>query len=442
MEFKNPFKKAAPKPSEEIGVSGVHISSGYVHEEFLPELRGDRGRRMYREMADNDAVIGAILYAIDMLLRSADWMVEAPEDVTPEEADQYVQFLEEVLFEDMSHTWEDTISEILSMLVYGWSYFEVVTKVRGGDAKNPARKSKFTDGYIGIRKIAPRAQSTLDKWEIDEDGGIAGMWQIPPNGGASSFLPIDKCLLFRTRSGGGNPEGRSVLRNAYKSYHILKNIQIIEAIGIERELAGLPVVRIPASVINGAANGDATAQAQMAAYQKVARDLKMNEQGALIIPSDTYRDNEGSPTGQRMVEVELMSSSGTRAIDTGATIRRYQTDIAMTVLAEMILLGMGDSGNRSLGETKADMFNQSLQGYLTSISAVFNRFLIPRLWKMNGFKHEIMPTLKAGNIAPVDLTELGDFVNKLAGSGAPLFPDDELENYLRGKAGLPEGRVE
>lgn len=427
----NPFSKAdTPKasPSEEVGVSGVTIQSGFVLDEFLPELRGDRGRKMYREMADNDAVIGAILYAIDMILRSADWMVEAPEDAMPEEAEQYVQFLENVLFEDMSHTWEDTISEVLSMLVFGWSYFETVYKKR-------------SDGYWGIRKLAPRSQLSLDRWEIDEEGGIAGMWQYPPNGGAPIFIPIEKSLLFRTRSAGGNPEGRAIIRNAYKSYHILKNVQMIEAIGIERELAGLPVIRIPASIINNAANGDANAQAQLAAYKQVARDLKLNEQGSLIIPSDTYKDPDGKPTGEKMVDVELMSSSGSRAIDTGAVVRRYQTDIAMSVLAEFIMLGAGTTGSRALGESKNAMFLQSLQGYLNNIAATFNRFLIPRLWAMNGFSHDTMPYLKAGSITPTNLEAVGKFITAMAGAGAPLFPDVDLENYLRDEAGWPE-RVE
>jgi hypothetical protein len=34
--------------------------------------------------------------------------------------------------DDMSHTWDDMISEILTMLVYGWSWHEIVYKKRVG----------------------------------------------------------------------------------------------------------------------------------------------------------------------------------------------------------------------------------------------------------------------------------------------------------------------
>jgi len=47
----------------------------------------------------------------------------------------------------------------------------------------------------------------------------------------------------------------SILRNAYTSYEYVNNLQSIEAIAVERELAGIPVARIPAEYLSG----DATA---------------------------------------------------------------------------------------------------------------------------------------------------------------------------------------
>ena len=416
---------------DEIGVSGVNIQSGHVYEEFLVDLQGEKGRRKYREMSENDAVIGAILNAIEMTIRSANWNIKASED-DPEEKGK--EFLESVL-DDMSFTWEDTISEILTMLPYGWQYSEMVAKRRmGPDQKDPSKRSKHNDGLIGIRKIAPRSQQTLDRWETDEDGGVRGMWQQPPNGGASVFIPIERSLLFRTVTANGNPEGRSILRKAYTSYHKLTNIQAIEAIAIERELAGLPVVRIPKEYLTSTKSEIVAIKNQ---YIKMARDLKFNSQGAVLIPSDSYKDKDGNPTSEKLVDIDLMSASGSRTIDTGATVRRYQQDIAMTVLADFILLGMGKTGSFSLSKDKTSMFNNSLIGYMNSMAAVFNRFMIPRLWEWNSFPVETMPELVPGKVAPVDLEVLGDYISKLSLSGVPLFPNEELENYVLEEAGLP-----
>ena len=52
----------AEKPDlQELGSTGLRRSGGTVYEEFLVNLRGLRGFRVYREMADNDPTIGSII---------------------------------------------------------------------------------------------------------------------------------------------------------------------------------------------------------------------------------------------------------------------------------------------------------------------------------------------------------------------------------------------
>lgn len=421
------MSKSVKKASitSEMGVSGVHISSGYVYEEFLPELRGPRGMRTYRQMRDNDATIGALISAIDMLLRSVEWHAEAAEGGEVE-----AEWLDTV-FTDMDHTWEDFISNVLTMLPFGWSYFELVFKRR------LIGKSKFEDGKIGIHKIAERAQETLDRWQMDpKNQNVEGMWQQPPDIGTTIFIPIQKALHFRTAAHKNNPEGRSILRNAYSSWYYLKNIQRIEAIAIERELAGLPIVRIPSEYLD--ANADADKAAVRAQFEKAARDLKFNEQGALVIPSDPYEDAEGNPSTMRKVEIDLISSAGTRSIDTSAVVTRYQQDIVRTVLADFLLLGAGERGSFALSKSKTDLFLKSLESYINNIAAVINRQLIPKLWALNGFDLNKMPTYVPGEVAPVDLEEFGNYIQRIAAAGVQISGDEETEGVIRGAAGLPE----
>ena len=59
----------------EVGRIGQKRYGGVFYEEFLPELRGRRGMAAYSEMAANDDLVGAILYAIKMLIRQVDWDV-------------------------------------------------------------------------------------------------------------------------------------------------------------------------------------------------------------------------------------------------------------------------------------------------------------------------------------------------------------------------------
>jgi hypothetical protein len=422
---------------EELGVAGAKISNGYVFEEFLPQLQLEKGRRVYREMADNDATVSSILFAVEMVLRAVDWTVEENSETRGTiQAENSAKFIEGALFEDMSHTWDDFISEVLSMIKFGWEYTEIVYKRRvGPDSLDPSFRSKFTDGAIGIRKLANRAQETLERWNIDDHGGVRGLWQMPPYGGILRYIPIEKALLFRPRPNKGSPEGKSALRGAYRSWYFLKNIQEMEAIGIERELNGLPVIKLPNEILKSKNPIDIATKNE---YIKLVRDVKFNEQGGIVIPSDTYFNGDGTRTTNPLVDFSLVSSSGTRSINANEVILRYQRDITRTFLADFLMLGSGDSGSWALSKDKSNLFIRTLSGWLEAAAETLNRYLIPRLWRYNNFDPNYMPFLRPGRIAEADLFELGSYIKDLAGAGATLFPDDDLENELREAADLPE----
>lgn len=102
---------ATPSVITELGVSGLRRTRGWIREEFLPDLRGARGRRVFREMALNDATVGAVLFTYEQLIRQVEWrVVEA--DRTPEGL-LARDLVKGALFEDMSHTWQDALSEML-----------------------------------------------------------------------------------------------------------------------------------------------------------------------------------------------------------------------------------------------------------------------------------------------------------------------------------------
>jgi hypothetical protein len=79
----NPQKQ--PSPWEEVGATGLAQYGGFVREEFLPQLSGDNALRVWREMYDNDPIVGAFMFAITMLMRKVEWRVEPAEASTVEE---------------------------------------------------------------------------------------------------------------------------------------------------------------------------------------------------------------------------------------------------------------------------------------------------------------------------------------------------------------------
>ena len=186
---------AKSTPFVELGVTGLKRTSGYVDEEFLPQLRGRKAVQVYREMSENDAMIGALLFTIENLLRQVEWRV-IPGGKTAEDAQ--AAKLVETCMDDMSHSWPGLISEILSCLTYGWSYHEVVYKRRIGPwEKESVKRSKYTDGLIGWRKIPIRSQETLHRWVFDDTGGLKAMVQLSPPGDQTTVIGSSTSLVFR-----------------------------------------------------------------------------------------------------------------------------------------------------------------------------------------------------------------------------------------------------
>lgn len=410
-----------------VGQTGLRHTGGFIDEELLIDLRGTKGRRVFKEMSDNSPVVGALLFALSALFRSVKWTVQAADEST--EAEEAATFLEEVL-DDMNSPLDSVMTEVASMFIYGFAPIEILYKKRVGPKESdPTKRSRFTDNKIGLRGLPMRAQATVFKWEInDESGDIIGLWQQPISG-RMLFIPIEKLLLFRTTDAGNNPEGRSLLRNAYRPWYYQKRIEEIEAIGLERDAAGLPIVRIPASFMDPTA--DENDKAIYRSYVQLARGIKRDTNEGIVLPSNT------DPQGKLLFDITLLSTAGSRSMDTTKVLERYDRQIAMSALADFIFLGQSSVGSFALSSDKTALFGQALGSFLGAVAGVLNRYLLPRLWELNAMDEATMPQFHFEDVEKPDLAALSSFVSSLSSAGAPMFPDRELENHLREAGGLP-----
>lgn len=417
-----------PKAEMEfVGSSGLRQFGGFVQEEFLPELVGVRGAKVYRQMADNDPIVGAVLFAFTMLIRQADWKVQAVDE--SDEALAAKEFLESIM-DDMGSSWANMVAEICTMFVYGYAPMEVTWKRRvGPDKDDPAERSAYTDRKLAPRSIALRAQVTIVRWDFDtETGEPIGVWQ-QPWAGPMVYIPMEKMLLFRTTAERGNPEGRSILRNAYRPWHYKTRIENIEAIGVERDLAGLPVARIPGQYFQK----DASPQEKgvLATWTALVQNIRRDQKEGIVMPSD--KDGNGNP----LFDLQLINSGGSRTFDTSKIVERYDRGIATSVLADFIFLGQQAVGSFALSSDKTALFATALGGFLKAIAAELNDRLVTAIWDVNGLDRAVMPKFQPGDLEHANLAELADFIQKLSAAGVTLFPDRELENALRTMAGLP-----
>jgi len=403
---------------KQLGTTGLKRYGPYVYEEFLPELRWPRAGKIYQEMADNDPVIGAILYLAEMLIRGTSWSVEPAS--TNKEDTEAAKFLKECM-DDMEMSWPDIISEILSMLTYGFSFHEILYKVRRGPTERSARyRSKFSDGRIGWRNLPVRSQNSLNGWIFNKDNEAVAFEQLAEPDFKKVIIPFSKGLLFRTRVTRDNPEGKSLLRNAYRPWFFKKHFEEIEGIGIERDLAGFPVLQSPEGLDLWNEDDPNMVALRSRAEELVANVRRDSEEGILL------------PFGWKL---ELLTSGSSRQIDIGSTIERYDNRIAITMLSDVILLG-NKSGSFALADTKQSMLAASLQSQLLNIADVFNTDAVPRLFQANNFVGlTSLPKIVPGQIQTPSLKEVALILRSM---GLKINDDRDLQNYLRRIMNMPE----
>jgi len=405
-------KKVPRMDFSEIGVTGLNRWGNSVYEEFLPHLQYPQAAKIYKEMSDNDPTIGAILYMAEQLIKRAGWSVEAASDKSADK--KAAEFLWQCMH-DMSMSWDNTISEILSMFSYGFSFHEIVYKVRGGpNEKNSHRRSKYSDGRIGWAGFPIRSQHTLYGWEFADNGDIKGFIQWAPPKYEKVTIPLSKGLLFRTKVSRDNPEGRSLLRNAYRPWYFKKRIEEIEGIGIERDLAGLPVITPPENVdIWDPTNPEAMRIKAIA--ENLVRNVRRDRSEGVVKPYGW--------------EFELLSTGGTRQFDTNAIINRYDNRIAITMLADIVMMGGDKVGSFALGEVKKSLLAASLEAQIQNIADVFNTYAVPKLFQYNYFRGITdLPKIKPGEVETPDLKELAFL---LRAAGFRISKDLPLMNFIR-----------
>lgn len=408
--------------TDPIGVSGLKRwgNRGMIWEEFLPELRGLRGVKKYKEMWDNDDTIGAVVYIVSVVLRGVKWDVQG-------ENEEDVAFLNSCL-EDMRPGWSNFIAEVLSMIVYGWSWHEIIYKRRAGDNTDESRSSKFSDGKIGWARWDIRSQDSLNEWVWNSAGNLIAMAQQCPPDYAVREIPLSRSLLFRPTSYKSSPEGRSLLRSAYTAWYYKRNIENFRAIGIERDLTGLPVCRMDGATAATLMPDGSTLRDSM---ERIMRSIKNDEQGSLILP--LVRDEQGN----ELVIFELMSSPGQKTFDVNAAIQQYSAKIATCLCADFLQLGHEKVGSLALSSDKTDMFALSLKAILDAIAEPINDYAIPRLLRLNGRSTENLPRISYGDIETPDLNALGGYMERINATGMPLWPNRALEDRLLTSANLP-----
>ena len=200
-------------------VGGLNVFSGRIFEEKEYALRWPNAICTYNEML-KDATIAPAINLVEMAISRVPWQVRVPEG-KEEVLKEKKEFLEQVM-KDLEQPWNVFIRQAATHNTFGFAVSEKVYRER-----TYAKGSKYNDGKIGLKKLAPIAQATIDSWKFSKDGrDLIGLAQRPThmsNRNEASLverddlieIPRKKFLLFRNNPYKDNPEGESPLKHCY-----------------------------------------------------------------------------------------------------------------------------------------------------------------------------------------------------------------------------------
>lgn len=413
------------KTPKELGVTGLRaVGNQVIEDEQAVALVFPQSISTFQKMK-TDPIISGSLFMIKQFVRKVDWNVKPYGGVKATQDDKdKAEFISDALFKHMDRSFDQLISDICSFIENGFAFHEPVYKVHKGG--------------IVWKDIASRHASSIKGFKFNAKGGVEAVEQYVINPSASMFsynttstvdLPYDRLLHFRTDSEKNNPLGKSILKNAYKSWYFKSKLEEFEAIGVEREMNGLPKIEIPIEYFNADPVEEPEKYQVLQEFIRMGTNARNNEQACVLLPSDVDEN------GNKLFTFDLVASKGTRSLDTSKIIERYDFRIAQSLLADFLLMGSSSSGSFALSNNKVTVFMRSLEAYLEVISEQFNRRAIPKLYELNGWDSSRTCTLKHRPISAPTLGEIADFLQK---SAAFITPDKTLENALRLRADLPE----
>ena len=232
--FLSRFGPRRVAPTDTLGAPGTAIFGGYIEErEKSKDLATPEARyRTYADILSNTSIVAAGIRYYANLVGGATWTV------SPSEADSdamYAELAEAALMMDGATPWNRVVRRAAMYRFYGFSVQEWTMARR-------------MDGWLGYSDIAPRAQSTIERWSTDETGVVVGIVQRSPQTHQEIYLPREKVMYIVDDSLSDSPEGLGLFRHLVSPAKRLARYEDLEGFGFETDLRGIPIgTRAPLS---------------------------------------------------------------------------------------------------------------------------------------------------------------------------------------------------
>ena len=422
-------------PTEVVGHSGTPVWSGFIQErEKNQALTGREKFLTYSEVLLNTSIVAAgVRYFLNLVSKAA-WRAEPAVDKegnplpgAEEIADKF-----NLIIGATDTPWNRIVRRAGMFPFWGYSIQEWT-----------ARRLEEDPSVIGLRDIEPRAQLTIERWDLDVQGEVHGVVQRSPWNQAELYIPRAKLVYLVDDTLNDSPEGVGLFRHIADPARRLLRYEQLEGYGFETDLRGVPVGRAPYTEMARLKSLGKLTEAQEKAllYPLTAfieKHIKSPALG-LLLDSVTYQsqDAAGTPSSTRQWDLELLKAGSTSQAEVAGTIQRLNREIARIMGVESILLGESGAGSLAMAKDKSAAFALVVSTTVRALTEAFEKDVVKPLMRLNGWDMKLKPSLKTDAIQFREVTEVTEALEQMSRAGAPTMPGDPAVNVVRDMLGLP-----
>lgn len=376
----------------------------------------------YRDMK-LDSIIGGSLSFVKALISKTPYKVKPAKGSTAQQK-QLVQAINASLSNTV-YGRKRLMDNVLSMLDYGCSMFEIVAQKDG--------KSQWV-----FKNLSPVHLSTVNRFTFD--GGALDKVELTPalndglihNKDKTETIDGKKILIFRLESDQDFPLGKSLLYGCYMPWKTKSILNEYTTIGAAKNLSTVVKVSLPMEYINSYMNDPTSDQAlYTTSLLDSVENLHAGKSCYAVLPSDY------SAGGQALFDISSISNdSGNNTFNAEISIERYNREMLFALQTSVLSLGSNSQGSFSLAENSTNLLGLFIQNILAVISNDFEKAL-KLVWEMNNADMAKLPTLEFDDVDERDLKVFAESWSKLV-SVAAVSNSPETEAKIREDFGMPE----
>lgn len=316
------------------------------------------------------------------------------------------------------------------MVFNGFAPYEMVAKEGTHEWEN----------WFALDKLSYINPVTLDPvrpFETADGGNVITQW----NQLKSSFVdatglvkstPVDKTgrIVIDARKvaictysvSPSNPVGYSAFDAAYNAWREKGLINDFLIMGVQKDMAGIPILEVPQSLLDAAGESGSDAWYTVEALKDQMTNLHAGDQSFMIMPSDTHSENG---QGQKLYNITFKGIDGTgKVFDLEKLIDQRNRAIHKALGA--LNINSAEQGTASYNslEGQTNIQYHYVKSDCRVIDEMWNKQVFPWLLRLNRIdvNPEDIPVWEHGEVQEVSLEEFSKYIQRTK-LYLPLVPE-------------------